>query len=77
MSQLDESGRGVYTGRSSEAELQPGDPDGPTLEKAIRNAYDKGRVGKPSGHRAFRVVEIRVEGDNPPTDYIVELIDHG
>jgi len=75
VSQLDDS-RGVYTGRASEAELQPGDPDGPTLEKAIRNAYDKGRVGKPSGPRAFRVVSIVVEGDNPPTDYKVELIDH-
>jgi hypothetical protein len=75
VSQAEEPTRGVYTGNSSAEETLLGEPEGPTLEKALRNAYTKARQGKPPGPKTFRVVEIRVKGDNPPSDYIVELVD--
>ena len=70
MSQLDGPSRGVYTGTSSQE-----DQEGPTLEKALRDGYEKAKAGKP-GQRTFRVVQILVSGENPPTDIKVELIDH-
>ena len=60
-----------YVGRSSEEEAEP------TLENAIRNAYKKGRHGKPDGPMTFRISEIRVEGNNPISDYIVHLDEPG
>lgn len=71
--------RKVYTGRSSEALPEPGDPDGPTIEKAIRHAYEQGMADQTkegrTGPFSFRVVDIRIEGSNPPSDYKVELAD--
>lgn len=68
------SGRGVYVGRSSEAELVPGDPEEPTLAKALRAAYDQGMADKPPGQPGkFKVLDIWIEGTNPITDYVVEV----
>ena len=78
-SQASEPERKVYTGRSSLASFRPEDPEGPSLDKAIRHAYEQGvadqsKTGRP-GPFSFRVVDIRIEGSNPPSDYKVELAD--
>ena len=58
----------------------------PSLEAAILDAYEKGLASKPESERTmpdgsartfqFKVDEIFVEGNNPPSDYKVFLIDH-
>lgn len=73
---------GFYPGSSKEEE-----PDkDPALKYAILNAYNKGMASKSSEERLlpdgtpktfrFRVEDIFVEGENPPTDYKVYLSDH-
>ena len=75
---MQQPGRGAYIGRSTEAEPEPDDLEGPTLRKAIRAAYRLGMADKPkdTGETfTFKVVGIRVEGTNPISDYIVDLDD--
>ena len=75
---MEKHGRGRYIGRAR----RKGDP---TLENAILDAYERAIGSKPDEERAlpggervtfrFKVVGIRVEGDNPISDYIVDLDD--
>ena len=44
-----------------------------TVEKALNNAYEK---GKASGHKVFRVEEILIVGDNPLSGYAVVIGPH-
>ncbi len=73
---------GLYEGSSKEEE-----PDlDPALKYAIANAYRKGINAKPDADRVnpdgsprtfvFEVVQILVEGTNPPSDYRVRVKDH-
>lgn len=71
--------RGKYIGRASRQE------GAPSLEKALIDAYERAIGSKPESERQdfsgepltyrFKVVGIRVEGTNPPSDYIVDLAD--
>jgi hypothetical protein len=71
--------RGRYIGRASRKEGSP------TLEKALIDAYERAIGSKPPEDRQrfnaepltfrFKVVGIRIEGTNPPSDYIVDLDD--
>ena len=74
--------RGRYHGSSNNRK-----PDGPpSLEEAIRDAYEQGMAAKDEVDRQradgsertfrFKVDAIFIEGTNPPSDYKVELIDH-
>jgi hypothetical protein len=69
----------VYTGRSTDVDPDGDEPEGPALRKAVRAAYEKGRADKQqrgvTGPYKYRVVDIRIEGNNPITDYIVDLAD--
>lgn len=47
--------------------------EGDTLEKALNDAYEK---GKASG-KVFRVQEIFIRGDNPLSGYGVVISPHG
>lgn len=82
---MPEGQRGLYKGRSSD--IENGEP---TLEKAIRAAYEAGMRAKreagltpedgldPEGNPItfeYRVEAIFVEGHNPPSDYKVYLSD--
>jgi hypothetical protein len=70
--------RGKYMGRATRKE---GDP---TLEKAILDAYERAIASKSEDERStltgavtfrFKIVGVRVEGNNPISDYIVDLDD--
>ena len=77
---MERQGRGKYIGRASRRVP----PEEVTLEEAIKDAYERGKTAKPDDERStlkgdltlrFKVVGIRVEGENPITDYIVDLDD--
>ena len=71
--------RRVYTGRSSEVDPEPDEPEGPALRKAVRAAYQRGKEDREqrglTGPATYRVVDIRIEGENPITDYVVDITD--
>jgi hypothetical protein len=68
--------RRVYTGRSTEAEPETDDPAEPSLRKAIRAAHANAKALRGDrGSITYRVVDIRIEGNNPITDYIVDIAD--
>ena len=67
--------RRVYTGRSGQ-----GAGTDPTLDNAIEDAYEQAKSGRAEaglGQEEFelRIVEIRVKGNNPITDYVVDATD--
>jgi hypothetical protein len=73
--------RGKYMGRASR---RVSTVEEVTLEAAIVDAYERAKASKPDDERntntgalklRFKIVGIRVEGENPITDYIVDLDD--
>jgi hypothetical protein len=66
-----ENDRRVYTGRSRDTP--------PTLESAIEDAYEKAKTVRAAADLSpefeLRIVEIRVKGSNPITDYRVDATD--
>ena len=83
MSQVGQGPEGVYEGSS-----KLGAPtEEPALKHALKHAYEQGMAAKPDADRtrddgsartfSFIVVSIVVEGTNPPSDYKVQVKDHG
>jgi hypothetical protein len=77
---VEKHARGKYIGRAKRK--APGEQ--PTFENAIRDAYERAMASKPEDERntsegpltfRFKIVGVRVEGNNPITDYIVDLDD--
>ncbi len=60
------SAREFVREHSSEAEI--------TLEHGLRHAYEKATENR-TGPFRLRVVDIIIEGDNPPSDYRVRVVD--
>ena len=59
----------VYVGRSHKAPLRR-----PSLNNAIKNAYEQAKVDKePGAQKRYRVVDIWAVGTNPIHEYIVVL----
>ena len=75
---MPERQRGVYTGRSSNW-----DDGTPSLKNAVSDAYEVAKNrrlendgGDGEGQEfEFRVVDIRVIGTNPISDYVVDITD--
>lgn len=68
---MGEHDRRVYTGRSRDTP--------PTLGNAIEDAYEKAKTVRAAAELSpefeLRIVEIRVKGNNPITDYVVDATD--
>jgi len=66
-----ENDRRVYTGRSRDTP--------PTLENAIEDAFEKAKTVRAEANLSpefeLRIVEIRVKGNNPITDYCGDATD--
>jgi hypothetical protein len=59
----------VYIGRSHRAALRT-----PSLQAAIKDAYQQAKVDKPEGEpQRYRVVDIWATGTNPIHEFIVAL----
>jgi hypothetical protein len=67
MSQTEGWPEQFFLGRAT---VEKGAGAGPTLEKAIDNAYQEAR-GNQTGRKTYRVAHIYVSGDNPISEYTV------
>jgi hypothetical protein len=73
--------RAVYEGRArNRIGRPPDDADELLFRNALLDAYEVAKAGETErgngGPFQFRVVDIIIEGDNPPSDYKVTVVRH-
>jgi len=65
----------LYEGSAREFLREQSSAEEISLEHGLRHAYAKATQNRQGPFR-LRVVDIIIEGDNPPSDYKVRVVDH-